>query len=137
MVQENQNRKGKWCSVMRSYCAIKIIYFLSKHTTFDETGFRKGQFHWLIMYNTHQSNTVIVNIQFSSSMNVIVQLQSDWSFIFTNSLSMEVNCLYIDTCIWCLFFIKKNVTKCLGHHYAIWTSDSNFLLAQKNNFGPA
>jgi hypothetical protein len=21
------------------------------------------------------------------------------------------------------FFIKKNVTKCLGHHYAIWTSD--------------
>jgi hypothetical protein len=38
---------------------------------------------------------------------------------------------------WCLFFIKKNVTKCLGHHYAIWTSDSNFLLAQKKNFGPA
>jgi hypothetical protein len=32
---------------------------------------------------------------------------------------------------------KKNVTKCLGHHYAIWTSDSNFLLAQKNVFGPA
>jgi hypothetical protein len=29
------------------------------------------------------------------------------------------------------FFIKKNVTTCLGHHYAIWTSDSNFLLAQK------
>ena len=28
------------------------------------------------------------------------------------------------------FFHKKNVTKCLGHHYAIWTSDSNFLLAQ-------
>ena len=27
------------------------------------------------------------------------------------------------------FFHKKNVTKCLGHHYAIWTSDSNFLLA--------
>jgi hypothetical protein len=21
------------------------------------------------------------------------------------------------------FFHKKNVTKCLGHHYAIWTSD--------------
>lgn len=35
------------------------------------------------------------------------------------------------------FFHKKNVTKCLGHHYAIWTSDSNFLLAQKNLFGPA
>jgi hypothetical protein len=35
------------------------------------------------------------------------------------------------------FFHKKNVTKCLGHHYAIWTSDSNFLLAQKKNFGPA
>jgi hypothetical protein len=33
------------------------------------------------------------------------------------------NCLYIDTCNWCLFFIKKNVTKCLDHHYAIWTSD--------------
>jgi hypothetical protein len=29
------------------------------------------------------------------------------------------------------FFHKKNVTKCLGHHYAIWTSDSNFLLAQQ------
>ena len=35
------------------------------------------------------------------------------------------------------FLHKKNVTKCLGHHYAIWTSDSNFLLAQKKNFGPA
>ena len=22
------------------------------------------------------------------------------------------------------FFHKKNVTKCLGHHYTIWTSDS-------------
>jgi hypothetical protein len=32
---------------------------------------------------------------------------------------------------------KKNVTKCLGHHYAIWTSDSNFLLAQTIFFGPA
>ena len=29
------------------------------------------------------------------------------------------------------FFYTKNVTKCLGHHYAIWTSDSNFSLAQK------
>jgi hypothetical protein len=35
------------------------------------------------------------------------------------------------------FFHKKNVTKCLGHHYAIWTSDSNILLAQKKLFGPA
>ena len=35
------------------------------------------------------------------------------------------------------FFHKKNVTKCLGHHYAIWTSDSNFLLAQKKLLGPA
>ena len=36
------------------------------------------------------------------------------------------------------FFPKKNVTKCLGHHYyAIWTSDSNFLLAQKKIVGPA
>jgi hypothetical protein len=26
---------------------------------------------------------------------------------------------------------------CLGHHYAIWTSDSNFLLAQNFFFGPA
>ena len=32
------------------------------------------------------------------------------------------------------FFHKQNVTKCLGHHYAIWTSDSNFLLAQKKKF---
>ena len=28
------------------------------------------------------------------------------------------------------FFYTKNVTKCLGHHYAIWTSDSNFSLAR-------
>ena len=35
------------------------------------------------------------------------------------------------------FFHKKNVTKCLGHHYDIWTSDSNFLLAQNFFFGPA
>ena len=35
------------------------------------------------------------------------------------------------------FFHKKNVTKCLGHHYAIWTSDSNFLLTQQFIFGPA
>ena len=34
------------------------------------------------------------------------------------------------------FFHKKNVTKCLDHHYAIWTSDSNFLLAQNSFFGP-
>ena len=34
------------------------------------------------------------------------------------------------------FFHKINVTKCLGHHYAIWTSDSNFLLAQNKFFGP-
>ena len=27
------------------------------------------------------------------------------------------------------FFHKKNVTKCMGHHYAIWASDSNILLA--------
>jgi hypothetical protein len=33
------------------------------------------------------------------------------------------------------FSLKKNVTKCLGHHYAIWTSDSNFLLAQKKISG--
>ena len=24
------------------------------------------------------------------------------------------------------FFIKKNVTKCMGHHYAIWSSDKYF-----------
>ena len=29
------------------------------------------------------------------------------------------------------FFHKKNVTKFMGHHYAIWTSDSNILLAQQ------
>ena len=28
------------------------------------------------------------------------------------------------------FFHKKNVTKFMGHHYAIWASDSNILLAQ-------
>ena len=32
------------------------------------------------------------------------------------------------------FFHKKNVTKCLGHHYAIWTSDSNFSLSPKKKF---
>jgi hypothetical protein len=25
----------------------------------------------------------------------------------------------------------------MDHHYAIWASDSNILLAQKKNFGPA
>ena len=35
------------------------------------------------------------------------------------------------------FFHKKNVTKCLGHHYATWTSDANFLLAPNFFFGPA
>jgi hypothetical protein len=35
------------------------------------------------------------------------------------------------------FFHKKNVTKFMGHHYAIWASDSNILLAQKKHFGPA
>ena len=29
------------------------------------------------------------------------------------------------------FFHKKNVTKFMGHHYAIWASDSNILLTQK------
>jgi hypothetical protein len=29
------------------------------------------------------------------------------------------------------FFHKKNVTKFMGHHYAIWASDSNMLLAQR------
>ena len=33
------------------------------------------------------------------------------------------------------FFHKKNVTKCLGHHYAIWTSDLNFLLALISGIG--
>ena len=33
------------------------------------------------------------------------------------------------------FFRKKNVTKFMGHHYAIWASDSNILLAQKKNSG--
>jgi hypothetical protein len=33
------------------------------------------------------------------------------------------------------FFHKKNVTKCLGHHYAIWTSDFNFLLALISGIG--
>jgi hypothetical protein len=32
------------------------------------------------------------------------------------------------------FFHKKNVTKFMGHHYAIWASDSNILLAQKKTF---
>ena len=35
------------------------------------------------------------------------------------------------------FFHKKNVTKFMGHHYAIRTSDSNILLAQQIFFGPA
>ena len=35
------------------------------------------------------------------------------------------------------FFHKKNVTKFMGHHYAIWASDSNILLAQNIFFRPA
>ena len=34
------------------------------------------------------------------------------------------------------FFHKKNVTKFMGHHYAIWASDSNILLAPNFVFGP-
>ena len=29
------------------------------------------------------------------------------------------------------FFHNKNVTKCFGHHYAIWTSDSDFFTGPK------
>ena len=29
------------------------------------------------------------------------------------------------------FFHNKNVTKFMGHHYAIWANDSNILLDQK------
>ena len=51
---------------------------------------------------------------------------------------MNVNVIDKNQLIWKLFiywylmsfFHKYNVTKCLGHYYAIWTSDSNF-------FGPA
>ena len=57
------------------------------------------------------------------------------------SVRMNFNVINKKQLIWKLFiywylmsfFHKKNVTKCLGHHYAIWTSDSNFLLAQKNS----
>ena len=35
------------------------------------------------------------------------------------------------------FFHKKIVTKFMGHHYTIWASDSNILLAPKKFFGPA
>jgi hypothetical protein len=35
------------------------------------------------------------------------------------------------------FFHKKNVTKFMGHHYAIWANGCNILLTQKKNFGPA
>jgi hypothetical protein len=30
-----------------------------------------------------------------------------------------------------VFFSQKNVTKFMGHHYAIWASASNISLAQK------
>ena len=50
---------------------------------------------------------------------------------------MNFNVIDKKQLIWKLFiywylmscFHKENVKKCLGHHYAIWTSDSNFLLA--------
>ena len=32
------------------------------------------------------------------------------------------------------FFHKNNVTKCLGHHYAIWTSDSIFFTGPNKFF---
>ena len=57
-----------------------------------------------------------------------VRLVWEWILMLFIKNNLSENCLCID--IWCLFFIKINVTKCLGHHYAIWTSDSNFLLAQ-------
>ena len=54
-----------------------------------------------------------------------VRLAKEWILML---LIKTINLKTVD--IWCLFFIKK-MSKCLGHHYAIWDSDSNFLLAQK------
>jgi hypothetical protein len=56
----------------------------------------------------------------------------------SNVLDIQSN-LYIKAIFWYLmsFFHKKNVTKFMGHHYAIWASDSNIWLTQKKNFGPA
>ena len=56
-----------------------------------------------------------------------VRLVKEWILMILIKKTFNLKTLYID--IWCLFFIKKNVTKCLGHHYTIWTSDSNILLA--------
>ena len=57
------------------------------------------------------------------NFNVIDKKQLTWKlFIFWYLMS---------------FFHKKNVTKFMGHHYAIWASDSNILLAPKKKFGPA
>ena len=65
----------------------------------------------------------------------LVRLVKEWILMFIDKKQLIWK-LFI---YWYLmsFFHKKNVTKCLGHHYVIWTSDSNFLLAQNVFFGPA
>ena len=63
---------------------------------------------WRVPPNPHETSERM-------NFNVIDKIQLTWKlFIY-----------------WYLmpFFHKKNVRKFLGHHYAIWASDSNFLLA--------
>ena len=55
------------------------------------------------------------------------------NFNVIDKKTINLKTIYI--LIFDVFFSQKNVTKCLGHHYAIWTSD--YLLAQKNCLGPA
>ena len=59
------------------------------------------------------------------------------NFNVIDKITINLKIVDILHCYLMSFFHKKYVTKCLGHHYAIWTSDSNFLLAQEKNFGPA
>ena len=93
-------------------------------------------------------NSIKLFLLFSTEMSRMFSTEMSWyrraPHPHETSERMNFNVIDEKRLIWKLFiywylmsfFHKINVTKCLGHHYAIWTSDSNFLLAQKKKFRP-
>ena len=77
-----------------------------------------------------------------------VKLVKEWILMLLIKKTINLKTVYI--LISDVFFSWKNVTKFLGHHNAIWASDSNFKhcrsmysspgynnnFGKKNNFGP-
>ena len=100
----------------------------------------KFRFHLIAIYalgcfRYFSCTPVPTKITLKSPPPTLVRLVKEWilMLLIKNQLIWK---LFI---YWYLmsFFHKKNVTKCSGHHYDIWTSDSNFLLAQIFFFGPS